>query len=59
MAKKPFRADDKRRGGLGDNVPITASDNDGAGPSLYEIVGRGKYLLNSKQFSIGQGKRVA
>lgn len=48
--KEAHRADDKRRGGYGDNVVITVQENDGTGKRLMDI-------FNDRRSSLGYGKK--
>ena len=55
--RKPFRADDRRRSGAGDNVPTTVRDTDGAGPRIVDmsVIFTDRRLFSGKN---GKGKRV-
>ncbi|MDP9870409.1 hypothetical protein J2S55_009747 [Streptosporangium brasiliense] len=50
--KRPMKATDRRRGGIGDNVKFTVQDTDGAGPPLADI-------FNDRRKPNGTGKRIA
>jgi hypothetical protein len=55
--RKPFRADDKRRSGAGDNVRTTVHDTDGAGPRVVDmsVIFNDRRLFSGKN---GKGKKV-